>query len=673
MNEENTIEGLRAELAVARGSTRMMQRIYDAYVKVDLSTGHFDVVFSRLQTWHAYFDIKGGTYLSLFMNLRTLMESAYASQLEQKFNIDNLRALKDGVPVHELMPFLIDGDWRWLDVLIVRESDEGECANIFARDATEEVKERRRNQREREAAVSRDAILKNVVSSLFGYIMTIDLETLTYRLTPGSGMEPSVQFLSMQNDYHVAYAAKQSHLTTSAKAQLDEVMAPENLRAASARGVRGFYRVFEHHVSVLGHNYWEEMSVYMGVDDDGRRVATLLVRDVTAAHERLDAERAAEHRVSEAKSLFLSTVSHDLRTPLNAIIGYSEMLNEGIADESERQRAVSTVYTSGKVLLELINDVLDFSKLDSGKMDIVPEPTDIPALARETAAAFDLQLARKGVRLELDMSEMPLLKLDPRRVRQVLFNLLGNAAKFTDRGSITVRICWIDQVFTMSVTDTGCGIPEEDKARLMQPFVQGRERSGGGTGLGLAICKQLAERMGGKLLLASSLGVGSTFTLTIPIVKAAGDKAGGSDSLSDGTASGSVQTAPSAAVPSKRPNRILIVDDSPVNLMVLGAMLSRLGFTDVVKAENGREALERLREGGVDLVFTDLWMPKMDGSQFIRVLRREESEAGRPHLPVYALTADVEALKEWSRLGFSGIMVKPVTKDALGKVLSVKA
>lgn len=662
-NEENTIDGLLAELAAARASARMLQRIYEAYVKVDLETGRFDVVFSTLKSWHPHFDITTGTYLSLFANLRALMEPAYASQLEQKFTLDNLRGLKDGAPVHELMPFLIGGDWRWLDVLIVRESVEGECANLFARDATKEVQESRRNQREREAADSRDAILKNVMSSLFGYIMTIDLESLTYRLTPGSGMESSVQFLSMQNDYHVAYAAKQSHLTVKDKAQLDAVMAPESLRAASERGVRGFFKAFEHHVSVLGHDYWEEMSVYLGVDEEGRRVATLLVRDVTAAHERLDAERAAEQRVSQAKSLFLSTVSHDLRTPLNAIIGYSEMLNEGIADAEERQQAVRTVYTSGKVLLELINDVLDFSKLDSGKMEIVPEPTDIPALARETAAAFDLQLARKDVKLVLDIPEMPLLKLDPRRIRQVLFNLLGNAAKFTDRGSITVRIRWVDQVFSLSVLDTGCGIPEDDKERLMQPFVQGRSRNGSGTGLGLAICRQLAERMGGKLHLASTLGVGSAFTLKIPIVK----------SVAASEAPSAAASKPTVACPSAvrtRPNRILIVDDSPVNLMVLGSMLSRLGYNDVVKAENGCVALERLEEGGIDFVLTDLWMPEMDGSQFIRVLRRKESESGRPPLPVYALTADVEALKDWASLGFNGIMVKPITKDALMKALA---
>lgn len=664
-NEENTIDGLRAELAAARASARMLQRIYEAYVKVDLETGRFDVVFSTLKSWHPHFDITTGTYLSLFANLRALMEPAYASQLEQKFTLDNLRGLKDGAPVRELMPFLIGGDWRWLDVLIVRESVEGECANLFARDATKEVQESRRNQREREAADSRDAILKNVMSSLFGYIMTIDLESLTYRLTPGSGMEPSVQFLSMQNDYHVAYAAKQSHLTVKDKAQLDAVMAPESLREASERGVRGFFKAFEHHVSVLGHDYWEEMSVYLGVDEEGRRVATLLVRDVTAAHERLDAERAAEQRVSQAKSLFLSTVSHDLRTPLNAIIGYSEMLNEGIADAEERQQAVRTVYTSGKVLLELINDVLDFSKLDSGKMEIVPEPTDIPALARETAAAFDLQLARKSVTLEVDVPDLPLLRLDPRRIRQVLFNLLGNAAKFTDRGRITVRVRWEDRVFTLSVEDTGCGIPEEDKVRLMQPFVQGRDRSGSGTGLGLAICKRLAEHMGGTLSLESTLGVGSVLTLTLPSVPSAE----GASAPSEPEA---VSVSAASASPSwnGRKGRILIVDDSPVNLMVLGSMLARLGFTDVVKAENGCVALERLEEGGIDFVLTDLWMPEMDGSQFIRVLRRKESESGRPPLPVYALTADVEALKDWASLGFNGIMVKPITKDALMKALA---
>lgn len=665
-DNEKTIEGLRSELAAVRDFAQVMRSIYEAYLRMDIGTGRYEVVFSRLVSWHPAFDTVSGFYGDLVDKLRPLVETAYASHMEQKFTLENLRGLKEGVHVHELMPFLIAGEWRWLDVLIIRESDEINCVNVFVRNATAEVEARRREAQKLEAADSRDAILRNVMRSLFGYIMTIDLATLTYRLMPGSGMEPSVQFLSLQSDYRVAYAAKQSHLTTRDKAQLDEVMAPEKLRAAWTQGLRGFYRSFEHHVSVLGHNYWEEMSVYLGVDDEGREVATLLVRDVTAAHERLDAERAAEHRISEAKSLFLSTVSHDLRTPLNAIIGYSEMLNEGIDDPTERQRAVSTVYTSAKVLHELINDVLDFSKLESGKMDITPEPTDIPALARETASAFDLTLARKDVALVLDVPEMPLLKLDPRRVRQILFNLLGNASKFTDRGSITVAIRWQGQKFTLSVSDTGCGIAEDDKVRLMQPFVQGRGQSGnGGTGLGLAICRELAERMGGKLLLASTLGVGTTFTLTIPVVKAV--EAGASASVAATPVP--VSTVARTPRPSARPKRILIVDDSPVNLMVLGAMLARQGFTDVVKAENGRVALERIHQESVDFVFTDLWMPEMDGAQFIRVLRREESESGRPSLPVYALTADVEALKNWSELGFDGIMVKPITREALEKAL----
>ena len=228
----------------------------------------------------------------------------------------------------------------------------------------------------------------------------------------------------------------------------------------------------------------------------------------------------------KARSMFFSTVSHDIRTPLNAIIGYSELLLDGIDDRNERVKALSAISTSGHTLLELINDVLDLSKLESGKMVIKKEPTDVRELISSVVHSFEVTVRHRSIELKEDYGELPMLEIDPQRVRQILFNLIGNASKFTEEGEICVKASFrnnIDDakgVFTLSVSDTGCGIAEEDKEKVMNPFVQvGAQAKIKGTGLGLPICKQLASSMGGQLSFVSQLGKGSTFTLELFDVK----------------------------------------------------------------------------------------------------------------------------------------------------------
>ena len=242
----------------------------------------------------------------------------------------------------------------------------------------------------------------------------------------------------------------------------------------------------------------------------------------------------------KARSMFFSTVSHDIRTPLNAIIGYSELLLDGIDDNQERTRALSAISTSGHTLLELINDVLDLSKLESGKMVIKTELTDVRELVSSVVHSFEVTVRNRNVELKEEYGDLPMLEIDPQRVRQILFNLIGNAAKFTERGEIRVRASFRNDigddkgVFTLSVSDTGCGIAEEDREKVMTPFVQlGSQEKIKGTGLGLTICKQLAASMGGQLSFVSQLGKGSTFTLELFHVKKA-DKVAEAEQDPDG-------------------------------------------------------------------------------------------------------------------------------------------
>ena len=368
----------------------------------------------------------------------------------------------------------------------------------------------------------------------------------------------------------------------------------------------------------------------------------LLARNYEA---QLEAERAA----TQAKSLFFSSVSHDIRTPLNAIIGFSELLEKGVANEDERAHCISSIRSSGNVLMRLVDDVLDLSKLEIRKLEIVEEPTDVPTLAREVIAVCEVARAQKSLDLKTEIDPMPWVSVDPQRIRQILFNLLSNAYKYTEHGTITVRVHWQDGTLSLAVTDTGKGISEEDIARILQPFVQLADRNHrDGTGLGLPICQRLAALMGGELKIISKVGEGSTFTVTLHNVRTVDPPAQHSERL---------------AHIGHLPSHVLVVDDSPVNRAVLKAMLAKSGVPNVTMAVNGREALAMLNDhADFDLVLTDLWMPEMDGYELIRAIR---ADAKLAQLPVYLLTADVEARNQAESNGFSGILLKPITLENL--------
>ena len=381
----------------------------------------------------------------------------------------------------------------------------------------------------------------------------------------------------------------------------------------------------------------------------------------------------------KARSMFFSTVSHDIRTPLNAIIGYSELLLDGIDDKQERSKALSAISTSGHTLLELINDVLDLSKLESGKMVIKKEVTDVRELVSSVVHSFEVTVRNRHVELKEEYGALPMLEIDPQRVRQILFNLIGNAAKFTEEGEIRVKASFRNDigdekgVFTLSVSDTGCGIAEEDKEKVMTPFVQvGSQAKIKGTGLGLPICKQLAASMGGQLSFVSRLGQGSTFTLELFDVKITEADKEQPDLFMDeaartGDTTGRIRLQAGDGRKSAKSCHLLIVDDVPLNLSVLKALLKKVGVNDVETAVDGQDALEKLRtsERPFDCVLTDVWMPNMNGRELVAKIRVDGRFA---ELPVYAVTADVEEQKTFAERGFTGVLLKPLTIDTLSSL-----
>ena len=379
--------------------------------------------------------------------------------------------------------------------------------------------------------------------------------------------------------------------------------------------------------------------------------------------EALERARAAE----KARSMFFSIVSHDIRTPLNAILGYSELLQSGITNEAERDEALRTIRSSGTTLLQLVTDVLDLAKMDSGKATFRSEPVQLSQLTDDVFATFRMTAKRKGIELVNRTTELPTIHLDEQRFRQILFNLVSNAVKFTERGSVTVSATYVDGDLEVAVSDTGCGIAPDMLSHIMEPFVQVQDPSHaadrtGGTGLGLSICKSLIEAMGGRFFVESELGAGSTFRFRIPWID-----------LHEEDEKETPAPEPEPPVKLKNlPKHVLIVDDSSVNRKVLAAFLKKAGIGSVDQAGDGAEALAVLDSAAKsgnphDFVFSDLWMPNMNGLEFIEKLHAD-SRFGQ--LPVYALTADSECRQDSRIRLFNGVLLKPMTYEKLMDVFS---
>ena len=314
-------------------------------------------------------------------------------------------------------------------------------------------------------------------------------------------------------------------------------------------------------------------------------------------------------------------------------------------------------------------------------MDISLEPTDVATLVREIAVSFGAMHQNPGLDVLCRAGGVPTLMVDPHRLRQIAFNFVGNAIKFTKKGFIEIRVSFRPDepggkvgVFRMDVEDTGCGISEEDQKKLAMPFVQVGHASSkrAGTGLGLHICRQLAMAMGGDMEIASVLGKGTTISIVVPGVKVAEDGTTGTDGTE-----GSKPASPTAQVPSvsavpvvPASHRLLIADDTKMNQIVLKTMFAKLGVTDMIFADNGREALAILKDPSsapFDFVLTDLIMPEMTGEELVQAIR---ADPALKSLKVYLFTAEVEMKDAHAAKGFDGILLKPANLESLKKLLA---
>jgi PAS domain S-box-containing protein len=379
----------------------------------------------------------------------------------------------------------------------------------------------------------------------------------------------------------------------------------------------------------------------------------------------IEAKNAADDS-NRAKSNFLATMSHEIRTPMNGVLGMLELMESTSLDAGQRE-TLHVVRDSANALLGLIDGVLDFSKIESGQLDIHATPFDLRQMATQCLMLYRESASKRGLSLEADVDAAlaPCLIGDSLRIRQIINNLFSNAIKFTSRGLVTlcIRVQAADggsQTLSISVKDTGIGIDSEVQERLFQPFVQaeaGTTRRYGGTGLGLSICKHLTDAMGGTLILTSAPGAGTTVTLTLTLPLA-------NQSQTDAATR---NDAPAVAPAIKTGRRVLVAEDHPVNLRVIARQLKQLGFESDL-ANDGREALALWKKGDYAALISDCHMPEMDGYELSREIRAAEAAAGTEvPMPIIACTASALA-EEGERClaaGMNDVMVKPVSVATL--------
>lgn len=641
--------------------SELTKMLFSYNVTVNLDSGKYNVIIGNDE--NALYDFIKNTddYVSMLEQKMETILPEYQKDYFALLNIDSLRVHRNLAGFIGSMEYGMKTasgtEWIELNVFITIDEFGTPYANVLGKNITEAHRQRERKILEQQAAAAHDKLFASVTKMIYGLNATVNLKTWRYSLIVGSGMEPVVNILQQTDDYIIALSKIKKILVKEYVDKFVKLFGIESL--LSVKDSDGLIGSVVTAATRKDKIRWQETSLFIGKNEDGDPVANILSRDITDMHEREDTVRQLEvaRAANEAKSEFLSKMSHDIRTPINGIMGMLKIAHNYSFDKERVEDCFKKIDVSANYLLMLINDILDLNKLETGKMELARDPIDISSRTWELYNIVNPLAEEMDVKLEFNTDKITHTHIigSVLHVKQILVNLISNAIKYNKRGGkvlFTVEEIFSDSetcILRFVVSDTGIGMTEEFQKKMFDSFVQenrmvaNKYRS---SGLGLSIVKRLVELMSGKISVHSQYNVGSEFTVELPF-------------MIDKNPRHCKQIEEKTV--DLNGMKVLLVEDIEINMEIAKILLEDSGC-EVVTAENGREAVELFTKSKLryfDVVLMDIMMPEMDGYEATRKIRTSNREDA--NVPIIAMTANAftEDIQKCLNSGMDGHVAKP--------------
>ena len=674
----------RASASKDQIQTDIIGALYSYSFIVNLDTGKYRLTVGT--GMEKFTRILSGTddYVEACKLLLSIVLPEYHEEMYRRFSLEALRRQQNHQGhMGQMLYAGVTSDgigWFEVDVFIGVDDDGTPIARIFGRDVTEIHMSRERKESELRAVAARDQLLSDITKMLYGYDMVVNVNTGKYTVIAGNDMDHTVAFLQSHDEYQDAYQSFCQNTDARYRARAMELLSLDNYRGKIEKfGLAGTEEFLEHLPD--GSTAWHEMNVITGFDREGEPILHILGRDVTEIHNRADTKAQLEiaKASSAAKSSFLFNMSHDIRTPMNAIIGFTELLKKHLDDRELARSYIGKIETANGFLMSLINNVLELSRIESGKVTLDETSNNVYVFLDAVYSMLNTQMKKKNITFLRDVQVThPDVFADETKMREILLNILSNAVKYTPAGgtvSMTVTELPSERsgyiVYQTIIEDTGIGMSKEFLPHLFEEFTREKtstESKVAGTGLGMPIVKKLVDLMHGTIEVESELGKGTKFTLTLSHRTADAIDMKQMISYSDGQRNTDFVG-----------KRILLAEDNKLNAEIAITILEEEGFL-VEHAADGVICVDMIVKADAsyyDLVLMDIQMPNIDGYKATQIIRRL-SDQEKANIPIIAMTANAfdEDRKNAFRMGMNGHIVKPIQMDklmhTLGYVLSHK-
>ncbi len=669
-HQEKRENELRAMASKDQILSEITQTLYSYNLTLNLTTGKYSLITGTgLEEYIQYFQTSEEYEKAFYFNLANV-ETDYRHAFMELTGIESLRRKsgeKGFVGSLQYPATLgVKTSWQEMNVFIGTNENGEDVANLLCRDITESHNSQEMKENEFRASVSKDQILSGITKMLYSYNLTLNLKSGKYGLIVGTGMENFVSIFQATDDYKEAFEKKLSYVEPRFVKEFRELAALANLRKMSEK--KGFVKSLEYSCMVNGKQEWHEINVFMGNNAQGEDIANLLGRDITETYAKKDTENKLEiaQASNEAKTRFLSNMSHDIRTPINGIMGMLHIAKTHRDDEQKVDDCLNKIETSTNYLLTLLNDILDLNKLESGKTVKAEDPFNVVELLDDICSIIQPTAHVSGIVLEkkIESIEHPYVIGSTLHLRQILMNLTSNAIKYSNDNGM-VQIC-VEELETegdmvrycFRIKDNGIGMTKEFQQKMFEMFEQ--EHSGArskhmGSGLGLAIVKMLVDLLGGELSVESKKGKGSTFTVVLPFKINYNPIEKKTETIIDTT-------------DCLKNVHVLVVEDNEFNMEIAQVILQEAGAI-VTAAVNGKMAVELFEsspEKTFDIILMDVMMPEMDGLEATRTIRSIKRPEAK-EIPIIAMTANAfeEDVKKSLDAGMDAHIAKPLDMATL--------